>query len=528
MAQWLEDLADNGDPPVETGGERLPEFRRLAIDVSVEVGLGRFFGAKLRSGVLYAIHERTGDRAALEEALKQYRRARDSWAEIADRTKGVYVPDVTVGELPWLRGHWLDRLPAIDDDIADMQKRLESAKAASEPAARAAIAEALGRPRRASAACRHTPPAQFHPSQPLDLEIAVERKLASARLYYRHVNQAERYQTAEMQAAGNRYRAAIPGAYTDSPFPLQYYFELKEAAGQGLVASGIRAGPVEPAVLRGEAARMKYRTLGRTGWQVSEVSFGAWAIGGSWGSVDDRESLAALESAIDCGVNFIDTSDVYGMGRSERLLAQLKRARKEEIVIATKTGKRLSPQTADGYNEKNLTAFIEDSLRNLGTDCLDLVQLHCPPPDVYYRPEVFGVLDRLMEAGKIRHYGVSVKRVEEGLKAIEYPNVQTVQIIFNCFRHRPAELFFGQARQKQVGILARVPLASGMLTGKLTRQSQFDPDDHRQFNRHGEAFDVGETFSGVDYEAALEAVEEMRARGSVRSQPGCNSPCAGF
>ena len=255
---------------------------------------------------------------------------------------------------------------------------------------------------------------------------------------------------------------------------------------------------------------MKYRPLGRTGWQVSEVSFGAWAIGGSWGSVDDRESLAALESAIDCGVNFIDTSDVYGMGRSERLLAQLKRARKEEIVIATKTGKRLSPQTADGYNEKNLTAFIEDSLRNLDTDCLDLVQLHCPPPDVYYRPEVFGALDRLMEAGKIRHYGVSVKRVEEGLKAIEYPNVQTVQIIFNCFRHRPAELFFGQAKQKQVGILARVPLASGMLTGKLTRQSQFDPDDHRQFNRHGEAFDVGETFSGVDYEAALEAVEEMR------------------
>jgi aryl-alcohol dehydrogenase-like predicted oxidoreductase len=255
---------------------------------------------------------------------------------------------------------------------------------------------------------------------------------------------------------------------------------------------------------------MKYRTLGRTGWQVSEVSFGAWAIGGSWGSVDDRESLAALESAIDCGVNFIDTSDVYGMGRSERLLAQLKQARKEEIVIATKTGKRLSPQSADGYNETNLTGFIEDSLRNLGTDCLDLVQLHCPPPDVYYRPEVFGVLDRLTEAGKIRHYGVSVKRVEEGLKAIEYPNVQTVQIIFNCFRHRPAELFFGQARQKQVGILARVPLASGMLTGKLTRQSQFDPDDHRRFNRHGEAFDVGETFSGVDYEAALEAVEEMR------------------
>ena len=188
--------------------------------------------------MLYRIHEQTGDRAALEEAVKQYRRARDSWAQIADRTKGVYVADITVGEHPWLRGHWLDRLPAIDDDIADMQKRLDSAKAASEPAARAAIAEALGRPRRAAAACRHTPPARFHPSQPLDLEIAVERKLLSARLYYRHVNQAERYQVTEMQAAGNRYRAAIPGAYTDSPFPLVYYFELKEAADKAWLHPG--------------------------------------------------------------------------------------------------------------------------------------------------------------------------------------------------------------------------------------------------------------------------------------------------
>lgn len=260
---------------------------------------------------------------------------------------------------------------------------------------------------------------------------------------------------------------------------------------------------------------MRYRPLGRTGWKVSEVSFGAWAIGGSWGSVDDAESRAALEKAIDCGVNFIDTADVYGMGRSERLiaqlkLAQLKRDHKEEIVIATKAGRRLSPHTADGYNEKNLTAFIDDSLRNLGTGCLDLVQLHCPPTDVYYRPELFGFLDRLVEAGKIRYYGVSVERVEEALKAIEYPNVQSVQIVFNCFRQRPAELFFEQARKKQVGILARVPLASGMLTGKLSRNSQFAADDHRNFNRHGEAFDVGETFSGVDYDTALEAVEQIR------------------
>ena len=255
---------------------------------------------------------------------------------------------------------------------------------------------------------------------------------------------------------------------------------------------------------------MHYRTLGRTGWNVSEISFGAWAIGGSWGDVSDAESMAALHKAIDSGVNFIDTADVYGMGRSERLLAQLRRERSEPIVVATKAGRRLSPHTAEGYNAKNLCAFVEDSLRNLSADCLDLVQLHCPPTDVYYRPEVFGALDRLAEVGKIRYYGVSVKRVEEALKAIEYPNVQSVQIIFNCFRHRPAELFFEQARKRQVGILARVPLASGLLTGKLRPNSQFAADDHRNFNRHGESFDVGETFSGVDYGTALDAVEELR------------------
>jgi aryl-alcohol dehydrogenase-like predicted oxidoreductase len=255
---------------------------------------------------------------------------------------------------------------------------------------------------------------------------------------------------------------------------------------------------------------MKYRSLGRTPWKVSEISFGAWAIGSSWGAVDDSESLAALHKAIDCGVNFIDTADVYGMGHSERLIARLKRERKEEIVVATKAGRRLSPHTAAGYNRQNLTGFVEDSLKNLATDSLDLVQLHCPPTDVYYQPEVFGALDRLVEAGKIRYYGVSVERVEEALKAIEFPGVQTVQIIFNCFRQRPASLFFEQALKHRVGILARVPLASGMLTGKLSRDSQFAADDHRNFNRHGQAFDVGETFSGVDYAAALAAVEEIR------------------
>jgi aryl-alcohol dehydrogenase-like predicted oxidoreductase len=256
---------------------------------------------------------------------------------------------------------------------------------------------------------------------------------------------------------------------------------------------------------------MKYRELGRTSWKVSEISFGAWAIGGAWGGTDDRESLAALHRAVDLGVNFFDTADVYGDGRSERLLAQLKRERSEDLIIATKAGRRLEPHVAAGYNVENLTSFIDRSLQNLETDSLDLLQLHCPPPEVYATPHVFTVLDDLVKQGKIRYYGVSVEKVEEALKAIEYPNVQTVQIIFNIFRRRPAELFFTEAQRRKVGIIARVPLASGMLTGKLTPQTQFAPDDHRAFNRHGEAFDRGETFSGVDYDIGLQAVAELRA-----------------
>lgn len=255
---------------------------------------------------------------------------------------------------------------------------------------------------------------------------------------------------------------------------------------------------------------MQYRELGRTGWRVSTISFGAWAIGSAWGSVDDRESLDALRRAIDLGVNFFDTADVYGDGHSERLLAQLKRERREEIHIVTKAGRRLNPHVASGYNRANLTAFIERSLKNLETDTLDLVQLHCPPTSVYYMPEVFGVLDALVKQGKLRHYGVSVEKVEEALKAIEYPGVQSVQIIFNIFRQRPADLFFDQAKRKRVGILARVPLSSGMLTGKMKPNSTFSKDDHRGFNRHGESFDRGETFSGVDYELGLQTVEELR------------------
>ncbi|MDT3376176.1 aldo/keto reductase [Labrys neptuniae] len=256
---------------------------------------------------------------------------------------------------------------------------------------------------------------------------------------------------------------------------------------------------------------MKERLFGKTARSVSEIGFGAWAIGGSWGDVPDGDARAALHAALDAGTTFIDTADVYGDGRSERFIAEVLKERSgPRPFVATKAGRQLSPHTADGYNRENLTAFVERSLTNLATDCLDLVQLHCPPTEVYYRPEVFGVLDDLVAAGKIRNYGVSVEKVEEALKAIEYPGVVSVQIIYNIFRQRPAELFFREAKRRNIAVIARVPLASGMLTGKMSAASQFAADDHRAYNRNGEAFDKGETFSGVPYDVALAAVEEIR------------------
>jgi aryl-alcohol dehydrogenase-like predicted oxidoreductase len=255
---------------------------------------------------------------------------------------------------------------------------------------------------------------------------------------------------------------------------------------------------------------MNYRTFGRTGWKVSEIGFGAWAIGADWGHVNEKDALAALHTAIDHGMNFIDTADVYGDGRSERLIAQVLKERRERVYVATKAGRRLNPHVPEGFTPENLTAFIERSLRNLGVEALDLVQLHCPPTQVYYMPEVFAVLDDLVQAGKLRYYGVSVEKVEEAIKALEFPNVQSVQIIFNIFRLRPAEKFFDLAKQHQTAILARVPLASGLLSGKMSRQTSFPESDHRNYNRQGESFDVGETFSGVDFETGLAAVEALR------------------
>ncbi len=256
---------------------------------------------------------------------------------------------------------------------------------------------------------------------------------------------------------------------------------------------------------------MKYRKFGRIGWDVSEISFGAWAVGGAWGSVDDEESIAAMKRALELGVNLFDTADVYGDGRSERLLKRLRQETKAPFHVATKAGRRLSPHVAAGYNKENLAAFIDRSLQNLGVESLELVQLHCPPTDTYYRPETFAAMDELVKAGKVQHYGVSVERVEEGLKAIEFPNVESIQIIFNMFRQRPAEHFLAEAERRGVATIIRVPLASGMLTGKLTATSTFASDDHRNFNRHGEAFDVGETFAGVPYDVGLQAVAELRS-----------------
>ena len=255
---------------------------------------------------------------------------------------------------------------------------------------------------------------------------------------------------------------------------------------------------------------MEYRDLGQTGMRVSEISLGTWAFGGDWGSVADDDAYATLNRAVDLGVNFLDTADVYGDGHSEKLIGSLLKERNEELFVATKAGRRLNPHTADGYNHDNLSAFVERSLKNLEVEALDLLQLHCPPTETYRRDETFEALDRLQENGKIKNYGVSVEKVEEAGMALKYPGVKTVQIIFNIFRQKPAEEFFSLAEEHGAGIIVRVPLASGLLSGKMSADRDFPEDDHRNFNREGQAFDRGETFAGVDFQTGLEAAEELR------------------
>ena len=253
------------------------------------------------------------------------------------------------------------------------------------------------------------------------------------------------------------------------------------------------------------------RPFGPTGHTVSAIGFGAWAIGGTWGEVTESDARATLHAALDAGMTFIDTADVYGDGRSERIIrAVLAERSGTRPFVATKAGRRLSPHVAAGYTRATIEGFIDRSLTNLGVDCLDLVQLHCPPTAVYRSPDMFDGLAAIKSSGKIAAYGVSVETIEEAQLAIRQPGVVSVQIIYNLFRQRPADAVFAQARAANVAIIARVPLASGLLTGKMTAASTFAPDDHRSFNRNGEAFDKGETFSGVPFDVALQAVDELR------------------
>lgn len=257
---------------------------------------------------------------------------------------------------------------------------------------------------------------------------------------------------------------------------------------------------------------MKYRKLGKTGFQVSEISLGTWQVGGKWGDVfNDANADRIINAAIDSGVNFIDTADIYSDGLSERAIGRILRTRKERVYVATKCGKQLKPHINEAYQPAVLRKFVEASLKNMNLECLDLIQMHCPPQEVFYRPEIFELFDRLKKEGKILNLGVSVEKPEQALKAIEYENVCTIQIIFNMFRHRPSELFFKEAKRKDIGILARVPLASGLLTGKFTKNSVFSGSDHRNFNINGAAFDKGETFSGIEYAVGLEAVTKLKA-----------------
>jgi len=255
---------------------------------------------------------------------------------------------------------------------------------------------------------------------------------------------------------------------------------------------------------------MKYRIFGKTNWKVSEVGLGTWALGGGWGRVSESDAIEVLEKAVERDINFFDTADVYGDGKSEQLIGQVLKSTDQKIYVATKFGRRLDPHISSVYTKDNLERFLDRSLGNLGVDTIDLIQLHCPPIDLYYKPEVFEALDSFVEQGKIQHYGVSVEKVEEGLKAIEYPGVVSVQIIFNIFRQRPSELFFEQCKKKNIAVIARVPLASGLLTGKMSLATKFPEDDHRNYNRQGKFFDVGETFSGVNFEIGLKAVEKLK------------------
>ncbi len=255
---------------------------------------------------------------------------------------------------------------------------------------------------------------------------------------------------------------------------------------------------------------MKYRNLSNLEFKISEIGLGCWAIGSEWGNVSPQDARETLKASLDKGINFFDTADVYGDGRSEKFVGEIIKSTSEKIFVATKSGRRLDPHIAEGYNFKNIEKFIDRSLMNLGVECIDLLQLHCPPTEICNKKETYEMMDEIVKLGKIAHYGVSVEKVSEAMDAIQFPNVKSIQIIFNIFRQRPAESFFKEAAKKNVGIIARVPLASGLLTGKMNQFSKFPQNDHRNYNINGDAFDVGETFSGVDFKKGLDAVDKLK------------------
>ena len=256
---------------------------------------------------------------------------------------------------------------------------------------------------------------------------------------------------------------------------------------------------------------MKFRKFGSLDWNVSEVSLGCWQIGADWGNVSEDNAKEVLKSSFENGVNFFDTADVYGMGRSEKFVGEFLKSVSERIYVATKAGRQINPHVADGYYDKALMeSYVDQSLSNLNVETIDLLQMHCPPTEVYSSDKTFEMLDYLVGKGKIQNYGFSVQTVDEALECIKRPNTKSIQVIFNIFRQKPAEKLFQIAKEKKIAIIVRVPLASGLLTGKFNKDSSFTPDDHRNYNINGDAFDVGETFSGVNFNKALEAVEELK------------------
>ena len=257
---------------------------------------------------------------------------------------------------------------------------------------------------------------------------------------------------------------------------------------------------------------MQKRKFGKIGWDISEISLGCWAMGADWGDVSEENAKNILKTSFENGVNFFDTADVYGDGRSEKFVGEFINSTSERIYVATKAGRRINPHEAQGYYDKDLMeSYVDRSLKNLSVETIDLLQMHCPPTEVYSHDSTYEMLDYLVTKGKIQHYGFSVQTVEEAIACIQRPHTKSVQIIFNMLRLKPSEEFFQMAKDKNIAIIVRVPLASGLLTGKMNSNSSFPENDHRNYNIKGDAFDVGETFSGVDFTKALEVVEELKS-----------------